>query len=71
MAKRTRIIPKAPAARMLVNAGAERVSEEAADAFAEVLEEIGLKISERAVRIAKHSGRKTAKKDDVLLAAKG
>jgi len=71
MAKRTRIIPKAPAARMLVNAGAERVSEEAADAFAEVLEEIGLKISERAVRIAKHSGRKTVKKDDVLLATKG
>lgn len=68
--KRTRTIPKAPAARMLVNAGAERVSDSAADAFAEVLEEIGVKISERAVRIAKHSGRKTVKKEDIELASK-
>jgi histone H3/H4 len=71
MAKRERIIPKAPVARMLVNAGAERVSDEAADAFAEALEEIGLKISEKAARIAKHSGRKTVKAADISLAAKG
>jgi histone H3/H4 len=69
MAKRSRIIPKAPAARILNEAGGERISDDAADAFADVLEEIGLKIAEKAVKIAKHSGRKTVKKSDVVLAA--
>lgn len=64
-----RAIPKAPAARMLSEAGAERVSDEAADKFADVLEQVALRIAEKAVRIAKHSGRKTVKKSDVELAA--
>jgi len=67
--KRTRAIPKAPATRLLGEAGAERVSDEAAGIFADVLEEIALKIAEKAVKIAKHSGRKTVKKSDVVLAA--
>ena len=69
MAKRARAIPKAPAARLLNLAGAERVSDEAAGTFADVLEEIALKIAEKSVKIAKHSGRKTVKKSDVKLAA--
>ena len=70
MAKRQRAIPKAPVARMLTNAGAERVSDSAAEAFAEILEEIGLEIAEQAARIAKHSGRKTVLEGDIKLAAK-
>ena len=69
MAKRTRAIPKAPAARILNESGAERVSDEAAEVFADILEELGLKIAEKSVKIAKHSGRKTVKKSDVVLAA--
>ena len=69
MAKRTRTIPKAPAVRLLNEAGAERVSDDAAGTFADVLEEIALKIAEKSVKIAKHSGRKTVKKSDVVLAA--
>jgi histone H3/H4 len=69
MTKRARAIPKAPAARLLNEAGAERVSDEAAEVFAEILEELALRIAEKSVRIAKHSGRKTVKKSDVVLAA--
>lgn len=68
--RKTQTIPKAPAARILMNAGAKRVSADAAEAFSEVLMEIGLKVSEKAVMIAKHSGRKTINGDDVRLAAR-
>ena len=64
------IIPKAPVARILMNAGAKRVSADAVDAFADVIYDIALKIAEQAVRIAKHSGRKTVQDGDIKLAAK-
>jgi DNA-binding protein len=68
--KRERFILKAPSARMLQKGGAERVSNAAADAFSEVLEEIALTIAEQAVKIANHSGRKTVQGGDVKLAAR-
>ena len=68
--RKTSTIPKAPAARILVNAGAKRVSAGAAEAFSDVIHEIGLKIGEQAVRIAKHSGRKTVQEEDIKLAAR-
>ena len=68
--RKTQTVPKAPVARILMNAGAKRVSADAAEAFAEVLLELGLKIGEKSVMIAKHSGRKTVNGDDVKLAAR-
>ncbi len=68
--RKTTTIPKAPVARMLMNAGAKRVSAKAAEAFADVLYTMGLEIGERAVRIAKHSGRKTVQGGDVKLATR-
>ena len=68
--RRTSIIPKAPVGRILMSAGAKRVSAEALDAFAEVIQEISEKIGTQAVKIAKHSGRKTIHEEDVKLAAK-
>ncbi len=68
--KRQTIIPLSVAARMLTNAGAERVSVEAAHEFALVLEEIGRSISEYAVRLAEHAKRKTVLGEDVKFAAK-
>ena len=68
--RKTQTIPKAPAARILMNAGAKRVSADAADTFSEVLHGIALKIGERSVMIAKHSGRKTVHEDDIKLAAR-
>ncbi|MBD3259118.1 histone [Candidatus Woesearchaeota archaeon] len=70
MAKRSRAIPKASAARILNIAGAERVSDSAAATFADILEEIAQEISEHAIKIAKHSGRKTVQGGDIKLAAK-
>jgi len=70
MAKKTSVIPKAPATRILLNAGAKRVAAEASEVFAEVITTIAEDIGEQAVRIAKHSGRKTVQEGDVRLAAK-
>jgi len=70
MGKRASIIPKAPVGRILVNGGAKRVSASAVDAFTEVLTSIAEKISTQAVKIAKHSGRKTVHEGDIKLAAK-
>jgi histone H3/H4 len=70
MGKRTTAIPKAPVARILINAGAKRVSAGAVDTFTEILEEISMAIGQQAVRIAKQAGRKTVQEGDVKLANK-
>ena len=70
MGRKTSTIPKAPVGRILMNAGAKRVSAEAVDAFTDVLTEIAEKIAAQAAKIAKHSGRKTVHEGDIKLAAK-
>jgi len=70
MGRKTSTIPKASVARILMKAGAKRVSSGAVDTFAEVLTDLGMKISSRASQIAKHAGRKTVHEGDVRLAAK-
>ncbi len=66
----TSVIPKAPVARILFNAGAKRVSADAVDAFVEVLLATTEEIAVKAAKIAKHSGRKTVHEGDVKLAVK-
>lgn len=68
--RQTTTIPAAPVARILMNAGAKRVSADAAREFSSVLYEKALKIGERAAMIAKHSGRKTVQGEDIRLAAR-
>lgn len=70
MGRKTSIIPKAPVGRILSNMGAKRVSAGAVNVFTEVLTEKAEKIASQAVKIAKHSGRKTVQDGDVKLAAK-
>ena len=70
MRRKTSTIPKASVARILIKAGAKRVSQEGADTFTEVLTDIALKISKKAAEISKHAGRKTIHEGDVKLAAK-
>jgi histone H3/H4 len=59
----------APMHRLLKKAGAERVSEEAAEELRRVLEEVGMMISTEAIRRALSAGRKTVRKEDVRSAA--
>jgi histone H3/H4 len=58
-------MPIAPVTRLVRNAGAERVSEDASVALVEILEAEGEKIAAKAVSLAKHAGRKTVKKEDI------
>ena len=68
--RKREIIPRAPVAKILMNAGAKRVSAEAVDTFAEIIHTIANDIATQASKIAKHSGRKTVQDGDIKIAAK-
>lgn len=63
-------LPLAPTKRILNNAGAERVSADAAEYFNTVIEEYGMEVAKQATKLARHAGRKTVKADDIKLAMK-
>ena len=62
-------LPLAAMERILKKAGADRVGEDGKAALRDALEEYSRVIGEKAIRFAKHSGRKTVKDEDVKLAA--
>jgi len=56
--------------RLMKKAGAKRVSEDAKETLREFLEDVGLEISESALKLAMHAGRKTIKSEDIKLASR-
>ena len=54
-------IPIAPITRIIKNAGANRVSDDAKEALGKVLEQCGEDISKQAILLANHTGRTTVK----------
>ena len=56
--------------RLIKKAGADRVSDEAANELRLILEEIALEISKTAILLSNHARRKTIKSEDILLAYK-
>jgi len=63
-------LPVAAIDRVIRKSGAKRVSEGAAVALAEVLEERALAIAAEAAKLAEHAGRRTVRDVDIRLAAK-
>ena len=63
-------IPKAPIARIIKEAGAERVSEDAKAELAAYVEEVARDVAKEAAQVAKIAKRKTIKADDIKLAIK-
>ena len=60
--------PVLPFERLIKRAGAKRVSHEAAEELAKVMEDKIMQIAEEAAALAKHAGRKTVLAEDVRLA---
>lgn len=60
----------APMHRIIKKAGAERVSEEAAEELRKTLDAIGVRIAKEALDFTRHAHRKTVKAEDIVIAVK-
>ena len=61
------ILPKLPFERFLKKVGAKRVSQDALEEFATVMEEKLTAVAKEAVALAKHAGRKTLIGEDIRM----
>ena len=65
-----RLIPLAAMEKIMRQAGADRVSDDAKSSLKSIIEEKAEEISKRAIKFAIHAGRKTIKAEDIKLAVK-
>ncbi|MFT4303314.1 MAG: histone family protein [Candidatus Woesearchaeota archaeon] len=70
ISKSSRVLPLATMENIMVEAGAQRVSEDAKKELKRILEDYALEIAKKSINYAKHAGRKTIKSDDIKLALK-
>ena len=62
------ILALQPIKRIIKNASGLRVSDEAGYELACELEDVATTITRQAIKLAKHAGRKTVKREDIILA---
>ncbi|MCX6694611.1 MAG: NFYB/HAP3 family transcription factor subunit [Methanomicrobiales archaeon] len=62
-------IPLSPVARIIRNAGAERVSSDTVDTLAALMEEHAVLVTREALKLMHHAGRKTLRATDITMAA--
>jgi histone H3/H4 len=70
MASNMRSIPLASMEKILKLAGAERVSDDAKLALRTILEEVADEITQNAVKLSRHAGRRTVMESDIKLASR-
>lgn len=63
------MLPKAAIERVARKAGVDRISQDAIKELQNTIEELGLELAREIAHVARHAGRKTITKDDVLLVA--
>lgn len=63
-------LPIAALDRLIRKAGAERVSEDAAQELGKILSEVAIDVSKQAIELARHAKRKTVTGEDIKLATK-
>ena len=64
------MLPISPFERIAKKTGVKRISKDALEELRDSIEEIGLDLAEKAVRISRHAGRHTVKKEDIKFVTK-
>ena len=64
------MLPISPFERIAKKAGVKRISKDALEELRDTIEEIGLDTAEKAVKISRHAGRRTVKKEDIRFITK-
>jgi len=59
------MLPISPFERIAKKAGVRRMSKEAIEELRDTIEELGMEMAEKAVKISRHAGRRTVKKEDI------
>jgi DNA-binding protein len=70
ISKSQKLLPLATMEKIMIKAGAERVSEDAKKELKKILEDYSIVIAEKSIKLAQHAGRKTIKAEDIKLALK-
>lgn len=70
MARNKTTIPHSPLGRLMMKAGAQRVSEDACVELEQFLYDYSISLAKKANDITKHAGRKTVNAGDVKLASR-